>query len=234
MNDLLKPVKPQKAYELVIDQISNMIIEGDLKKGQKLIPERDLAAQLQVSRPTVRESLRALEVIGLIESRHGEGHFIKENFIEGLVRPLSLVFVLEESKFEDILELRKMIEGKTASLAAKNRTEEDIKKLKDIIHELDLVMCEEDLNLLDNKFHSLIADISRNNLVISVYNAMSDLLDSFIINIHAKGLAKFLTVESSKESILLQHRQIVKAIKAGNEKESTKRMLEHLEFVEII
>ena len=72
-------VKNKKVYEEVIEQIKDMIYNGILKKGDKLPSERDMVEELQVSRTSVREALRSLEVIGLIESRQGEGNFIKES-----------------------------------------------------------------------------------------------------------------------------------------------------------
>ena len=81
---MFSPIKNTKVYEQVIDQIKNMIDEGNLKKGDKLPSERSLVEQLKISRASIREALRALEVIGLIECRQGEGSYIRTNFQDNL------------------------------------------------------------------------------------------------------------------------------------------------------
>ena len=77
---MFSPIKNTKVYEQVIDQIKEMINEGTLKKGDKLPSERDLAQQLNVGRTSIREAIRALEVIGLIDCKQGEGNYIKSNY----------------------------------------------------------------------------------------------------------------------------------------------------------
>ena len=116
---MLSPVKSTKIYEMVMEQIKDIVKKGELKSGDKLPSERDLCEKLEVSRASIREALRALQMLGLIESKHGEGNFINENFENSLLEPLSIVFLLLGSKSGDVLELRKIIEPETAALAAK-------------------------------------------------------------------------------------------------------------------
>jgi GntR family transcriptional repressor for pyruvate dehydrogenase complex len=228
----MEPIKPKKAYELVVERIQNMIVDGELKKGQKLMTEREMSVKLEVSRPTVREALRALEVIGLIESRHGEGNFVKESFKEALIKPLSLVFILENSEPKDILELRKMIEIKTASMAAENRTEEEMEHLKDLFNQFKEETDQARLITLDNEFHSCLAHITRNQLVISMYDAMSVLMENFTRDIHKIALVEYLEGEVSKNYILEQHQGILDAIIEGDGNKASESMLKHLEFIE--
>ena len=229
----MEPVKPKKAYEIVVEQIQEMIMSGKLKKGQKLLAEREMAAELNVGRPTVRESLRALEVIGLIESRHGDGNFVKEDFTDGLIKPLTMVFFLEDKDRNDIIELRNMTECKTAELAAANRTDEEIDKLKELIRAFKTERELQELARLDGEFHSYIAEISRNQLVISVYNAMSSLINRFIRDVHQKSLNNFFGEEKAKAQILQDHQGILDAIIQRDQKKASDLMLKHLEFVEI-
>ena len=125
-----KPIKNNKVYEQVIDQIKNMIYEGDLKRGDKLPSERELKRQLGVSRASIREAFSALEMIGLIKSRPGEGTFIKTDFDNNLVDPLSLVLLLDENVAEELVELRRVLEVDCVKLAAKRASEEDIEHMK--------------------------------------------------------------------------------------------------------
>ena len=150
---MLSPVKNTKVYEMVMEQIKNIVKKGELKTGDKLPSERDLCEKLEVSRASVREALRALQMLGLIESKHGEGNFINENFENSLLEPLSIVFLLLGSKSEDVFELRKVIEPETAALAAKNITDEQLIELKEIMDELNNNSDAEICASLDKKFH---------------------------------------------------------------------------------
>ena len=90
---MLSPIKNTKVYEKVIEQVKDLVKSGELKSGDKLPPERDLSEQLQVSRTSIREALRALEMLGLVETKQGEGNFIKTDFENSLVEPLSIVYM---------------------------------------------------------------------------------------------------------------------------------------------
>src|SRR5665647_3539080 len=129
---MFSPIKNTKVYEQVIDQIKDMIDKGTLKKGDKLPSERNLVLQLEVSRASIREALRALEVIGLIECRQGEGNYIKSSFQDNLFEPLSIMFMLEGSSKEEIWELRKIMEVEASGLAAKRITSEQLNELNEI------------------------------------------------------------------------------------------------------
>ena len=157
-----------------------MIYKGILKKGDKLPSERHMVEKLQVSRTSVREALRCLEIIGLIESRQGEGNFIKENFENGLIEPLSVMFMLKDSKSEEILELRKIIEIGTVQLAAKRISKSELDELKELKEKLKNLNKEENLAEIDREFHYKIAEASQNFLLLGVLNAISSLMESYI------------------------------------------------------
>lgn len=224
---MFTPVKNPKVYEQVIEQIKEMIVSGKLKKGDKLPPERDLVEQLQVSRASIREALRALQIIGLIECRQGGGNYIKESFEDSLFEPLSIMFVLQNSKPQEILELRKIVEVETAALAASKINDEQLAEIKDIIEQL-RVSYDEDLNAkLDKQLHYKIANASGNFLVVSVLAAISSLIDSFI-----KDARKIILVEKENKAILMEHHEnLYKALLEHNKGKAADVMRKHLEFV---
>ena len=96
------PIRNPKAYDQVIEVIKDKIKKGKIKKGDKLPSEREMAESLGLSRASVREALRALEVIGLIESIQGAGNYIRTNFDNSLIEPLSLMFMLQESSVKEM------------------------------------------------------------------------------------------------------------------------------------
>ena len=225
---MFTPIKSTKVYEQVVEQIKTMIIDGTLKKGDKLPSERDLAEQLMVSRTSVREAIRALQVIGLVDSRQGGGNFIRESFENSLFEPLSMMFMLEQSKPEDILQLRRIIEVETASLTAKKINEDQIRELGQLIERLK-ENNEEDINvILDKEFHYKIARASGNFIVINILNVISTLMDEFIKG--ARGM--ILSDESNKGKLTEQHENIYEALKRHDPEGASQAMRRHFELIE--
>ena len=130
---MFKPVKKMKVYEQVVDQIKEMVRVGQIKKGDKLPTERVMAEELQVSRTSIREAMRALEVVGLIESRQGAGNYIREEFDDVLLEPLSIVFMLQNGTNKDIFELREVLELSTIFLSVMRISDEELKKLGELV-----------------------------------------------------------------------------------------------------
>ncbi|CDI49042.1 FadR/GntR family transcriptional regulator [Clostridium tetani] len=223
---MFSPVKNKKIYEEVIEQIKDMIYKGILKKGDKLPSERDMVEKLQVSRTSVREALRSLEIVGLIESRQGEGNFIKEDFEDGLIEPLSVMFMLKDSKSEEILELRKIIEVGTVKLAAKRITESELGKLNELKEKLRTPNKEENLAEIDREFHYKIAAASKNFLLLGVLNAISALMESYIKD----ARKSILEEEGNRQELITQHENIFEALNNNSEDEAVKAMTKHLDF----
>src|SRR5213076_1544426 len=98
----IAPIKSTRIYQEIVRQIKAMIAEGRLKSGDQLPPERDLAEKFLVSRTSVREALRALESVGLIEIRPGEGTFVREVSVDALVEPLALVLLSQREMIGEL------------------------------------------------------------------------------------------------------------------------------------
>lgn len=223
---MFSPIKNTKVYEQVIVQIKDMIDKGTLKKGDKLPSERSLVEQLMVSRASIREALRALEVIGLIECRQGEGNYIKASFQDNLFEPLSIMFMLEGSNPDAIWELRKIMEVEAAGLAAKKASDEQLKELKIITRKF--LDCEnEDVNVeIDKEFHYKIAECSGNVLIYNILKTVSTLVDHFIVDARKLILAE----EGNKEILYSQHNEVYLAMEKHSSTAARKAMREHLDF----
>lgn len=223
---MFSPIKNTKVYEQVIDQIKDMVDKGTLKKGDKLPSERDLVDQLKVSRTSIREALRSLEVIGLIECRQGEGNYIKASFEDNLLEPLSILFMLEGSSPEEIWELRKIIEVEASGLAANRITNEQLQELKELTQRF--INCEdENINVeIDKEFHRKIAECSGNILIFNILRTVSTLVDRFI-----KDARKLILIQhENKEILFSQHYEIFSAIEKHSSSAARKAMREHLNF----
>src|SRR5438034_8720601 len=113
----LAPIKSTRIYEEIVRQVKAMIADGKLKGGDRLPPERDLAEKFVVSRSSVREALRALESLGLVEIRPGEGTFVREVSVESLIEPLALMMVSQRGALAELFEARRLLEPGIAALA---------------------------------------------------------------------------------------------------------------------
>lgn len=224
---MFTPVKNQKVYEVVIEQIKEMIKTGKLKKGDKLPPERELVEELKVSRTSIREALRSLEILGLVESKHGDGNFIKKNFDDSLLEPLSLMFMLQESSPKDVLELRMVLETETAMLAAKRIGADELKDIKAIIDKFKATADEKLNTELDVEFHHAIAQASKNLLLVNILSATSVLIDTFISDARYRIIEK----EENKEKLIKQHEGIYKALLNKDALKAAEEMRKHLEFI---
>src|SRR3990167_6105938 len=129
------PIRSTRIYEEIVRQVKQMITEGRLKSGDQLPPERDLAEKFRVSRTSVREALRALESLGLLEIRPGEGTFVREVSVEALIEPLALLMVSQRETIGELFEARRVLEPAIAALAAARATPEEVQEMERILEE---------------------------------------------------------------------------------------------------
>ncbi len=227
---MFKPIKSKKIYEVVIEEIQQQIISGSLNRGDKLPTERDLAEQLNVSRTSVREAMRALEVLGIIQVKQGGGNFIKDRFDDALVEPLSMMFMLNESHPREIVDLRKIIEVESAYRAAERITDEEIEELRDIIDQLRIQtkLKNEAMSVrFDKAFHYSICRIANNFLFSNILNMLSNLMDTLIED--ARGI--ILLKEENQEVLIEQHEKIFHALERKDPKAAAHAMREHITLI---
>lgn len=224
---MFAPNKTPKVYDEVIEKIKNKIKSGEIKKGDKLPTEREMAESLGVSRASVREALRALEIIGLIESIHGAGNYIRTNFNNSLFEPLSVMFMLQESSPKEMYDLRETLELQCSRLAAKNIEENELELLTVLLDRMYIASSEEESLELDIKFHQLIAKASRNVLLINVLNVISQLVDEFI----KRARMKIFHEGNTKESVLWIHENLVRNLKKKDESQAYDAMKEHFDLI---
>lgn len=224
---MLTNIKTPKVYDQVIEEIKNKIKKGEIKKGDKLSSEREMAESLGVSRTSVREALRALEVIGLVESRQGAGNYIRTNFNNSLFEPLSIMFMLQESSPKEMYDLRETLELQCAKLSAKNIEDNELELLTAILDRMYVAESEEESLELDIKFHYLLAKTSRNVLLINVLEVISQLMDEFI----KKSRMQILHEGNNRENLLEIHENLVRALKCRDELKVSSAMKNHFDLI---
>lgn len=188
-----------------------------------------MAEMLGVSRNSVREAVRVLEIMGTTVSVQGAGHFIASNFESAMVETLSLMFVLKKLDFRQISQLRYALELKSFTLAVNHATEQDLADLREIISQLDMGLKEEEENvLLDKRLHYSIARASGNQLFVEILQALSDVMDRFIADLRRDIMSE----ESQKRKLYDVHRRIVENIFTKDIAAGSAAVAEHFALID--
>ena len=223
----LAPIKSTRIYEEIVRQVKAMIAEGRLKGGDRLPPERDLAEKFVVSRTSVREALRALESLGLVEIRPGEGTFVREVSIDALIEPLALLMVSQREATGELFEARRLLEPSLAALAAIRATPEEMQEMERILEDQAKEVAAGRTGMLqDGALHAAIANSAHNRAITRIVNALMDLLtQSREESLHTPGRPT-----RSHED----HRRILEAVRRRDEVAAHRSMLDHLIAVETL
>lgn len=224
------PVQRLRAHEQVMTQIEERILDGRLAAGDHLPSERDLAAALGVSRPSLRESLRVLEALGLLEVRRGGGPEGGARLVtepgSGLVDLLRLQLALGHFDQRDVLRTRLALETWSCSEAALHASAEDHAELAAILDEMDRPgIGTGDFNRLDAAFHVRIAASSGNVLTGHLMTSLRGAINRQMIDAYA-ALEDW---QRTAETVRSEHRAILAAIVAGDADAASRAVREHIE-----
>lgn len=221
----VEQVQTKKMSEHVAEQIQKMISDGGLKSGDKLPSLRSLSESFQVGQSTIREAFSALKTIGLIEMRQGEGTFVREHHPMTLHQPISDFLLISEEDIIDLLDVRKMLERGTVALAAKRRTDEDLRKIATVLEQMENDLHSDSFGEeADWAFHFVIAEASRNKIVVSLMEELSTKIKSAL---KASRLQMYVT-PGMPERLLAEHRAIFLAIEQQHVEKAEKSMVDHL------
>ena len=229
-----EPLSIRRTSEYIEEKIRETILDGTLKSGDRLFTEKEMAEQFGVSVVTLREALRALETLGLIEKRKGQrgGIFVSEINNESIKASIGYFLIFKDLSAEHLYEVRKIIEPLAIKLAVQKITQEEIEKLKENVsyceeklRSIGDVLSEKEFFELDqrnNDFHRMIAESTHNPIL----SLTIDYIMDFIPECETKLL--ILDVDYCVQNIK-DHRDILEGIKDRDEEECEKRMLHHLE-----
>jgi GntR family transcriptional repressor for pyruvate dehydrogenase complex len=221
----VEPVKSTRIYAEIVRQIRGLIADGQLKSGDRLPPERDLADRFRVSRTSVREALRALESTGLIEIRAGEGAFVRRVSVEALVEPLALVILSHREAIADLYEARRLLEPPIAKVAAERASPDEVAELARILDEQAREVAAGRTGLAqDAAFHTAIAHSAHNRAITRIVTTLMDLL--------AQTREESLHTPGRPERSHGDHRRVLAAIQTGDGEAARQAMLDHLVAVE--
>jgi DNA-binding FadR family transcriptional regulator len=206
-SDLIAKARP--VTEQAVGAIMNLLTSGELGPGDRLPTERDLALNLGVSRSTVREAIRGLEMMRVLQVRHGEGIFVTSLDAPLLLEAMGFTMhLMRDHEVVDLLELRAILEGAAAGLASARMTEEQRRTLRQRLEELDAAATADALLEADIAFHASIA-AGAGNVV------LASLLDTFSARTYrARHLNAGLGLEEALPRSRASHRRIYEAVTA--------------------
>lgn len=219
-------IKTQRVYQLIFEKIRDSIFNGDLKPGEKLPPERILAKRFQVSRTTIREALRVLELQGIIEIRSHEGSFIRPVETQTLIDDMaSAIIKAEDSMVFEMLEVRRVIETECAALAAVRGASPNLIKIRAALDDMSKSESDEELGLLaDLNFHYAVAEAANSPIL---FDLMKILVSRMKDTIRATRRYRFAQPYKFEQT-LNDHQEIYFAISAHDPDRARKLMTKHL------
>ena len=222
---MLKPIKSVKVSDRVYEQLRDMIYRGELRAGEKLMSERDMAQALSVGRPTVREAIQKLTEQGLIESRRGVGTFVLSEETRKNNKPLLQLLNGQDFTIVDLLEVRLVLESNSAALAARRATEQDVRIIEQSLNRLLDTRYSPERDLDDElSFHMNIAYATKNIVQVHLMKSFYDVL-YYGMNLAFPTLIKD---EKLDELTFDQHITIFKAIENRNPELAAETMENHI------
>ncbi len=232
LNDQFRGTVHREAIsDQITERILSLIREHQLRPGDRLPPERELALLMGVSRATVREALRSLAMMNVVQLKHGSGTFVTSLEPQLLVENFALVFSLTDNSFLQLIEARKVIEPGATALAAQQVTDEEIIQLEDILRRSWTCLHNNpaDFAQLDIEFHVKTAEFSRNVLLTRIMQAIAQM--SIASSQRTAGEQHDVRIKRVERATRM-HQGILDAIKARDPELAQQRMFEHLLSVE--
>ncbi len=220
-------------YEDVIDSIKGMIARGELRQGDKLPSERELADRFNVSRVPIREALKILEYMGILDSSRGDGTYVRNITVEDLIGKMDFAVTATADTIMDLLELRISLESFAAYTAALRRTDEDIAEIRQVLVDMreakkapvvdDATIAQQ--RQLSHQFHRCLVRAAHNSVLTSVYENLYELLD----------ISRQFTIETSGTSYnsILAHEALFNRIIQRDAEGAREAMEEHLDDVRV-
>jgi GntR family transcriptional repressor for pyruvate dehydrogenase complex len=212
-------------YEDIVQQFHALIRQGKLKHGDRIPSERDLSERLKVSRSSVREAIRSLELQGLVVSRRGSGTFINADNLDSVLALMAASLNPGRDDLADVFEMRHLLEPPIAALAAQRATREDVERLRRILEQQQKQIEAGKTGVeSDTAFHFALASATHNTALIKVVSAVEDILQ----------ISRDLSLQEPgrPQRSLASHHEILETVVAGDAERSQRAMEHHLTSVE--
>lgn len=220
----IEPIKKTRLAEEIADRIRLRILDGTMAAGRPLPSERTLAGRFRVSRGSIRDALRMLETIGLLETRHGQGTFPQELTVDRLVAPLASVLTVRPDLQDELHDVRRMFEPAVAGAAASRATEEDLADLHRVLDaQRRKIKAGRTAIVEDTAFHASLARATRNRVIVRIMETLNNLLTD--------SRAKTLKQSGRPVQSLEGHEAVVAAVGRRDADGAARAMREHIDQI---
>ena len=209
----MQNLKKESVVQSVINRLTDAIKSGELKPGDKMPPEIELAEALGVARSSLREAIKILSYLGVLESRKSEGTFICSGFSESMIDPMVYGILLNQDSFENLMELREMTEVGMMQLAIVHHSEEELEELESLLDDM-----EKAVNVkidpvgtffeADERFHDKIAEMGKNPMA----DKINRVVRSLTYDVRFKTVSILITTGRAEE-LIETHRRLMEAIR---------------------
>jgi GntR family transcriptional repressor for pyruvate dehydrogenase complex len=220
-----EPIRIETASEQAINRLISMVRTGQLKPGDRLPPQRELTGLLGLSQTVVREAVRGLASMGIVEIRHGQGVFVRSVSPKMLIEPETLFFLLEKEAFFQAIEVRRILEVESVALAAERATEDDLAALRGSLAKMRDAADSGDPLRFSPEFHTLLARASGNDVLASM-------MQSFIRLIAQASSMIARAVPDSIAQEYPQHLEVYRAVASRDPERARRAMRKHVATAE--
>ena len=214
-----------KAYSKVLNFVKENISNGKFKVGEKLPTERELSEKLELSRNSVREALRTLDNMGMIECRQGSGNYLTGDLRKNIEQSFAMMFMLKQIDDKQISMLRRAVDIQAIRLAVRNISDEEIEEVNNVFAQY-MSIERDKAAFVDKEFHLMIAKYSKNELFVIINDALSEIMDKFIFK------ARNLVIKNQGDVITVMHVEMMKALIERNEQKGVLAVNTHYDIID--
>ena len=228
----LKEIGGKSVVEQIVENITNAIINGELKPGDKIPTENELCASMGVGRNSVREAIKILVAYGVLVIKRAEGTFVKQDYDKKMLFPVLYGIILQKDSAKQLIEMRKIIDVGILQLAVDKLDFQSLHKLEQAMKELEQTLLAaqvkaSDIFEADTEFHKVLVDITENALL----EGICYYVDQITKASRLKAIEMFLDAKATEE-FLCMHRDMVQVLQEKNRARISEVIEKHYEYWE--
>ncbi len=213
MNSILQPMATRSVVERIVERITNAIISGELKPGDKIPTELELSESIGVGRNSVREAIKILVSLGVLQIRRAEGTFVCDSFNDHMLDPLVYGLIMEKDASRDIVELRRVFETGILEVVIRRVTDGQLRQVERAFRHLEQVVNSPDVTAeqvldADIAFHRVLVQITDNNLI----DRVSNMIERLTVPSRRRTIEQMLSLDNGRRMIDL-HAELVDMIR---------------------
>lgn len=222
----MKPIaKSSKKFEEVLQAIRDDIVKRNLQPGDRLLPEREMSEALQVSRASVREALRVLEIFDVIQSKPGEGTTLKKPEVAAILAKFYPFYLMPETTIVELMEARIVLEGGVARLAAERRSIQDLANMREAVEQMRSERLDDQMRA-EYLFHTALSQAAGNKTLTDILYVLTDMF----ANVLQASRLWMYQLEDVVETMYQQHYDIVEAIAAQDGNRAQQALERNIRF----